>query len=117
MLQCRDTPGWLLGRGVRPKLWGLPVEGQVQEGWDAGGPPMPLVVSGLHERHVQRFEQAQAAAGSSRRGVTRVREEDLGSQLYGASWMEPSPARNHPLQRVAEAGAAITALREQQRQQ
>jgi hypothetical protein len=29
MLQCRDTPGWLLGRGVRPKLWGLPVEGQV----------------------------------------------------------------------------------------
>ena len=117
MLQCRDTPGWLLGRGVRPKLWGLPVEGQVQEGWDAGGPPMPLAVSGLHERHVQRFEQAQAAAGSSRRGVTRVREEDLGSQLYGASWMEPSPARNHPLQRVAEAGAAITALREQQRQQ
>jgi hypothetical protein len=34
---------------------------------------------------VQRFEQAKAAAGSSRRGVTRVREEDLGSQLYGAS--------------------------------
>jgi hypothetical protein len=45
-----------------------------------------------------------------------VREADLGSQLYRASWMEPSPARHHPLQRVAEAGAAVTALREQQRQ-
>ena len=116
MLQCKDTPGWLLGRGVRPKLWGLPVEGHVQQGWDAGGPPMPLAVSGLHERHEQRFQQAQAAAGSSRRGLVRVREVDLGSQLYGAAWMEPSPARVHPLQRVAESGAAVTALREQQRQ-
>ena len=108
LLHAGASVGWCQGRGVRPKVWGMPV----QDG-DMGGPSVPDAVTAIHARQEHRMSTLSAGASSSR-GGRRVAEADLSSQLYEASWMRPSPARAPVLQRVEANQAAITQQREMQ---
>lgn len=104
--QCRRADGWVVGAGMRPKLWG--------PGGD-GGPARVTAVADMAARQQQRYADAVAAPGPSTRGTTRPREEDL-APLYHASWMDPSPPRMHVRQRVEARAAAMTQQRVQQEQ-
>ena len=104
--QCRRADGWVVGAGIRPKLWG--------PGGD-GGPARVAAVVDMAARQQQRYAAAVAAPGPSTRGTTRPREEDL-APLYHASWMDPSPPRLHVRQRVEDRAAVMTQQRIQQEQ-
>lgn len=112
MLGAKAVPGWVHGRGVRPKLWGLP--GPEAPG-GLGGASLDGAVQLLDAQQRARFQEAQQAPGNSR-GTIRVRSADQGGSLYLASWMLPSPERDPVRQRVEAHQAAVTQLRELQQQ-
>jgi hypothetical protein len=110
MLGAKAVPGWVQGRGVRPKLWGLPGP-EVAGG--LGSSAVEGAVQLLHEQQCARFQAAQQAPGTSR---GTIRSADQGGDLYQASWMLPSPERDPVRQRVEAQRAAVTQLRELQQQ-
>ena len=93
--QCRSSPGWVPGIGVKPKLWGDQQGGQAD------------AVQALAGRQKRRYEEA-IEQGPRRR--VHAHSSDPGS-LYYASWFDPSPPRLHVRQRVNERQAGITQQR------
>lgn len=110
MLRAKGVPGWVAGRGVRPKLWGQPGP-EVQAG--LAGPAVEGAVGLLDTRQRDRYQAAVQAPGSST-GGRRVRAADQGDSLYQAAWMLPSPERAPVRQRVEAQRAAVAQPREMQ---
>ena len=111
MLRAKAVPGWVAGRGVRPKLWGLPGP---EAPTGLAGPALEGAIQAIDEQQRARYQEAFQAPGSST-GGRRIRSEDQEGSLYQASWMLPSPERAHVRQRVGAQQAAVTHLREMQR--
>jgi len=117
-LQCARQlyPGWEPGVGMRPRLWR-----------DAQGREAPAAGLRQLEAGQKRSFEAMLAAGGvvggsgggSSSSAADVSAFATPAQMaaYHASWMDASPPRLHPRQRVAAAAAAVTTQRQQQVQQ
>jgi hypothetical protein len=113
LLRAKGAPGWVAGRGVRPRVWGVP---------GAEGPGAPPGLAGaavadavrlLDAQQREKYRVALQAPGSNG-GGRRVRAADQDGRLYLESWMLPSPEREPVRQRIALQRAAVTQLRELQ---
>src|SRR5512147_570156 len=103
--RCRSLRGWVPGYGVRPRIW------RQQDGSLSPATALQQREAGL-KRRFDDMMQAGFAAGSQQ----RFREEDVAAGVH-ANWMDPSPPRQHPMQRVAEAAGTrgpVTSQRAQQ---
>jgi len=92
--QCRKSPGWLPGVGVRPRGWG--------DGGAAGA--AAAAVPEMATRQERRWEEAFAAGPRRRINITSADQ----ASLYYASWFDPSPPRLHVRQRVADRNARVS---------
>ena len=101
--QCSSLVGWVPGVGMRPRLWRDSV-GQ------AAADSLPQLESGQKRTYQDLQSGAARAAADNFSDAAQM-------AAYHASWMDPSPPRQLPRQRVATRAALVTAQRQQQEQQ
>jgi hypothetical protein len=98
--------GWVSGVGMRPRIWRdrAGVE-DVQQG-----------LAELEAAQKRSFEDMLQGGtqGSSRGNGSQRFSDAVLLEAYHAPWMDPSPPRDLPRQRVAAAAAVITVQRQQQ---
>ena len=101
--QCCQLPGWVPGRGLRPRLLR-----------SAEGQPSATALTDMEAGQKRSWQDMMAAPGSSRPAT--VPDTEL-MELYEANWMRQSPARLLPRQRVQQAAAVAAAITVQRQQQ
>ena len=101
--QCAALPGWVPGKGMRPRLCRA-----------ADGQPSATGLAAMEAGQKRSWSDMMAAPGSSR--PVRVPDQEL-MEIYEANWMRESPARLLPRQRVQQAAAVTAALTLQRQQQ
>ena len=100
--QCRRLRGWVPSCGMRPRIWR-----------EHDGSLNPAGALQQREAGQKRRFDARMEAGFTAGSSPRFSPEDVAAGTH-ANWMDPSPPRQHPLQRVAEALGAVTSQRAQQ---
>ena len=102
--QCSGKPGWVPGVGLVPRVWR-----------DSSGVLQPQTgLLDMEAGQKRKWEEMAAGASSSRGTNTAAFSDAAQQQAYDAPWMRPSQARQHPMQRVANASAVLTRQRQQQ---
>ena len=108
--------GWVPGVGLRPRLW------RDLQGAEAPGQGLSQMEAGQKRSYTEmvaagatRAATARGALGGSSRSSTFSTAAQQAA--YHASWMDASPPRQLPMQRVANAVAVLTVQRQQQLQQ
>jgi hypothetical protein len=96
--RCRDRPGWVRGYGIRPRTW---------RGEDGSLSPAAALPQ-LEARQKRSFDDMMRE-GFSSSNLSRFSAEAAAAGTH-AIWMDPSPARLHPMQRAAAREAAAGVL-------